>query len=236
MRTKPIVLVVLDGWGVNPSKRGNAIKLANTPNYDFYWNNYPRTKLKAFVEAVGLAQNTIGGSEVGHIHIGAGRVEEQELKIINDAIRDKSFFRNKALLKAIKHAKKNNSALHLIGLLSDGGVHSDYRHLFAILKLCKQHGLGRVYIHAFLDGRDVFPGSAPKYLKELQRQINNVGVGELASVIGRAYAMDRSDKWDRTKLAYELLVEGKGKNKTVEHYLKNFTDRFVPPVVVSKHI
>ena len=217
MRPKPFVMIVLDGVGLNPSTRGNALKLARTPVFDALWKKYPHTKLKAHGRAVGLERGYIGGSEVGHLHMNAGRVVDQELKTINIAIKNGKFFKNETLLKAIRHVKEHKSRLHLIGLLSDGGVHSDIGHLYALLKLAKKHGVYNVFIHAFLDGRDTAPRSANKYLAELEAKIGNkLRVGKVATIIGRAYAMDRTNRWTRTKKAYDLLLKGKGETLRVD--------------------
>ena len=234
-------MIILDGVGLNPSKKGNALALASTPVFDSLWKKYPHTKLTAHGDAVGLEKGYIGGSEVGHLHISAGRTVEQELKTINKSIRNKTFFKNEAFLRAIRHVKKHNSRLHLMGLLSDGGVHSEISHLFALLKLAKQHGIYKVYIHAFLDGRDVGQKSASKYLAELEQQIRKNHVGKIATVIGRAYAMDRAGRWDRTKKAYNLLLKGKGESISADaiftvkkYYKRGFKDEYFPPLVFDK--
>ncbi len=236
---KPLMLVILDGFGLRKEKRGNAVAKAKTPNFNFYWKNYPHCKLKASGEAVGLPKGTLGGSEVGHLNIGAGRIVYQELTRINKAIKNGSFFKNKALLGAINHVKKNNSSLHLIGLLSDAGVHSDYRHLFALLKLAKKNKVNNVYIHVLTDGRDTAPRSALKYIKELKKQIKKLKIGKIATVIGRYYAMDRDKRWNRTEKAYNCIVLAKGlRAKTAEQavknsYEKNVTDEFILPTVIG---
>jgi len=241
MRPKPFVMIILDGVGLHPSKKGNALALASTPIFDSLLKKYPHTKLKAYGTAVGLEKGYIGGSEVGHLHISSGRVVDQELKIINKAIRSSQFSKNEALNKAIKHVKKNSSRLHLMGLLSDGGVHSESEHLFALLKLAKKHKLYNVFIHAFLDGRDVGQRSAKKYIKELETQIDKIHVGTIATIVGRAYPMDRAGRWDRTKKAYNLLLSGKGESLSVDpvfavekYYKKGFRDEYFPPLVFDK--
>jgi len=231
MRPKPFLLIILDGVGLNPSKKGNALALANTPNFDNLWKKYPHSQLKAHGTAVGLEKGYIGGSEVGHLHINAGRLVEQELKTINKSIRSGQFYKNKAFLNAIKYSKR----LHLVGLISDGGVHSEISHLLAILKLAKKHKV-KTYIHAILDGRDTHPKSAKKYIK----QIEDAG-GEIATIIGRAYAMDRANRWERTKRAYNLLVKGRGESLHVDpiyavekYYKKGFSDEYFPPLIFNK--
>ncbi|MBT4540392.1 2,3-bisphosphoglycerate-independent phosphoglycerate mutase [Candidatus Woesearchaeota archaeon] len=232
-----VLLIIRDGWGYskkNARKIGNAVKLAKTPNIDSYEKKYPFTLLKASGKAVGLPSNVEGGSEVGHYTIGAGRIVLQEFEHINKAIASKgkdSFFKNKTLLKAIKHIKKNKSNLHLIGLFSDEGVHATTEHLYALLKLAKQNKVKNVYVHAFLDGRDTPEKSASKYFKEFDKRVKAMGANKksnkntsndktknkkqefnvkIASIVGRYYAMDRDRNWKRTQLAYELLTFGKG--------------------------
>ena len=241
MRPKPFVTIILDGVGLNPSKKGNALALAHTPNFDKYWKKYPHTTLKAHGTAVGLEKGYIGGSEVGHLHINSGRIVEQELKTINKSIRSGQFYKNAAFLKAINYVKKNNSRLHLIGLLSDGGVHSEISHLIALLKLAKKHDVRQVYIHAFLDGRDVPQMSAKRYLMDLEKEIEKIHIGKIATVIGRAYAMDRANRWERTKKAYNLLTKGKGKSLRIDpvyaidkYYDKGHKDEYFPPLVFDK--
>lgn len=239
MAMKPLLLAILDGWGINPRERGNPIKLAHTPNMDHYWKNYPHTTLKAHGEAVGLPKRGLGGSEVAHPVIGGGRRIYQKLTQINNSITDKSFFKNKVLLDAINQVKKKGSNLHLIGMLSDGGVHSHINHLFALLELCAKLKVSP-YIHAFLDGRDTLPQCAEKYLVALQKKFKKLKVGKIASIIGRYYAMDRDHRWDRTKEAYDLLVLGNGYTaddpvsalKTA--YKRGEGDEFVKPTIIDK--
>jgi len=233
---KPLILIIMDGFGLRRSKRGNAVKLANLPNYDYYIKSFPNTKLKASSENVGLPKRTIGNSEVGHLNIGSGRVVFQELTRINKSIKDGSFFKNKVLLSAVRNAKRG---LHLIGLLSDGGVHSSIEHLIALLELCKINGMDNVHLHLFLDGRDVPPKSAIFYLGKLNRKIKKLRIGRIETIIGRYYAMDRDKRWHRTKRAYDLLVKARGKQypdliKAVkEHYKKGITDEFMEPIVLD---
>ncbi|NCB41233.1 MAG: 2,3-bisphosphoglycerate-independent phosphoglycerate mutase [Clostridia bacterium] len=232
---KTTLLIVMDGYGLAPDYPGNAITNAKTPNLDRIFSNYPNTSLKASGKAVGLPDGQMGNSEVGHMNIGAGRIVWQELTKINNAIEEKSFFQNKAICDAMHHAKEKNSALHLIGLLSEGGVHSHISHLFSLLDLAKQLELKDVFIHAFLDGRDVPPSSAEIYIKQLEEHMKVCGVGKIASIAGRYYAMDRDNRWDRVEKAYRCLTEGDGsQGPSAEALLKNAylakeTDEFVTP-------
>jgi len=229
MRPKPFLAIILDGVGINPNRKGNALAIANNPNFDSLWKKYPHTTLKAHGTAVGLEKGYIGGSEVGHLHINAGRLVDQELKTINKSICSGQFYKNEAFLKAMKHKR-----LHLIGLLSDGGVHSDIGHLLALLKLAKKHEV-KTYVHAFLDGRDVHPRSAKKYIEILEKH------SKIATMIGRAYAMDRSNRLRRTKKAINLLFKGRGKSLRVDpiytlekYYKKGFKDEYFPPIIFDK--
>ena len=194
MKKRPVVLCILDGYGLTDRVDGNAVKLANTPNLDDLMAMYPTTTLKACGNAVGLPEGQMGNSEVGHLNIGAGRIVYQSLTLINKAVEDGTFFTNEAFLKAIQHAKDNNSKLHIWGLLSNGGVHSSNEHIYALLKLAKDQGLEKVYVHAFLDGRDVAPDSGADFVQELQDKMNEIGVGQIASISGRYYAMDKEIK------------------------------------------
>ncbi len=236
---RPLILIIMDGFGLRKSKRGNAVKLANLPNYNNYLKIFPNTRLKAAQESVGLPTGAMGNSEVGHLNIGSGRVVLQELTRINKSIKDGSFFKNKVLLNAANGAKKKNRALHLIGLLSDGGVHSSIGHLFALLELCKISGINDVYLHLFLDGRDVPPKSAVSYLRKLNKKLKKLKTGKTATIIGRYYSMDRDKRWHRTKTAYDLLVKARGKQyinpiKAVkENYRKGVTDEFMEPIVLN---
>lgn len=235
---KPVALIILDGFGLRESSHGNAVAQANKPNFDKFWNTYPHTTLTACGEAVGLPEGQMGNSEVGHLNIGAGRIVYQDLTRISKSIRDQEFFENSTLVGAVKHAKENNKKLHLYGLLSDGGVHSHIAHLFALLELAKKEGLDQVYIHAFLDGRDVSPDSAVGYLTELQNKIVEIGIGQIATVQGRYYAMDRDKRWERTEKSYRAMVYGEGPTVTdpiqgvKESYEKSVYDEFVMPTVV----
>lgn len=235
---KPVALIILDGFGLRNDVVGNAVAQANKPNYDRYWSKYPHTTLTASGEAVGLPEGQMGNSEVGHLNIGAGRIVYQDLTRISKSIRDGEFFDNETLLGAVRHVKTNNKKLHLYGLLSDGGVHSHIAHLFALLELAKKEQLEQVYIHAFLDGRDVSPDSAKGYLEQLQAKIEELGVGQIATVQGRYYAMDRDKRWERTEKSYRAMVYGDGPKYTdpikavVESYEKSVYDEFVMPTVI----
>ncbi|MCD9025179.1 2,3-bisphosphoglycerate-independent phosphoglycerate mutase [Cohnella silvisoli] len=235
---KPVALIILDGFGLRESKHGNAVALANKPNFDRYWNTYPHTTLTASGEAVGLPEGQMGNSEVGHLNIGSGRIVYQDLTRISKSIRDQDFYDNSTLLGAVRHAKDNNKKLHLYGLLSDGGVHSHIAHLFALLELAKKEGLEQVYIHAFLDGRDVSPDSAVGYLTQLQAKIEQVGVGRVATIQGRYYAMDRDKRWERTEKSYRAMVYGDGPTAVdpvqavKESYENSVYDEFVMPTVI----
>lgn len=239
MKGKQHLIMILDGVGLNDETQGNAFKLANKPNIDKYIIKYPNTYLECSGLAVGLPEGQMGNSEVGHTNIGAGRIIYQELTRITKEIEEKRFFENKELKQAVLNAKNNNSALHLMGLVSDGGVHSHIKHLYALLELAKQNDLKNVYVHAFLDGRDTAPTSAIDYLKQLEEKIKELGVGKIATVVGRYYAMDRDKRYDRVKLAYDLLVSGVGaKFKTVQKAVENSYeteefDEFVKPIVIT---
>ena len=242
---KPIVLTIMDGFGFNPEKNGNAIDFAKTPNLDKIFSECPTTQIGASGMDVGLPEGQMGNSEVGHTNIGAGRVVYQELTRITKSISDGDFFTNKAFLNAVENCKKNDSALHLMGLLSDGGVHSHIEHLYALVKLAKDNGLERVYIHALLDGRDVPPASAADYIDTLNNKLKEIGCGKLATVLGRFYGMDRDNRWERVSSAYSALVYGDGivtddAASAVRHSYtvkdeegKYLTDEFVIPTVVS---
>jgi 2,3-bisphosphoglycerate-independent phosphoglycerate mutase len=194
MKKRPIVLCIMDGYGLTDKINGNAVKLANTPNLDDLMELYPTTTIKACGNAVGLPEGQMGNSEVGHLNLGAGRTVYQSLTLINKAVKDGTFYQNEKFLNAIKHVKENNSKLHIWGLLSNGGVHSSNEHIYALLQLAKNEGLEKVYVHAFLDGRDVAPDSGADFVQELQDKINEIGVGQIASVSGRYYAMDRDKR------------------------------------------
>ncbi|KAB8132171.1 2,3-bisphosphoglycerate-independent phosphoglycerate mutase [Gracilibacillus oryzae] len=238
-QNKLAALIILDGYAIRDEVKGNAVKQANTPNFDRYWNNYPHNQLTASGEAVGLPEGQMGNSEVGHLNIGAGRIVYQSLTRVNLSIKDGEFFENKVILKAIDHAKTNNKALHVFGLLSDGGVHSHIDHIFAVLKLAADSGLKKVYLHAFLDGRDVNQKSAKTYIIQALDKMKEFGVGEIATISGRYYSMDRDKRWDRVKKSYDAMVYGDGPKYTdpievVEDSYKNeIYDEFVIPSVIT---
>ncbi|SEC39987.1 2,3-bisphosphoglycerate-independent phosphoglycerate mutase [Paenibacillus sp. GP183] len=238
-RPKPVALIILDGFGLRSDTQGNAVAQAKKPNYDRYWSTFPHTTLTACGEAVGLPEGQMGNSEVGHLNIGAGRIVYQDLTRISKSIRDGDFFHNEMLLGAVRYAKTNKKKLHLFGLLSDGGVHSHIQHLFSLLDLAKQEGLDQVYIHAFLDGRDVAPDSAKMYMEQLLQKIAEVGVGKIGTVQGRYYAMDRDKRWERTEKSYRAMVYGEGPRYTdpmaaiLESYAKSEFDEFVIPSVIA---
>mgnify|MGYP001218777381 FL=1 len=238
MSKKPTVLLILDGYGLNDNKDANAIAMAKTPNMDKLMDEYPFVKGNASGMAVGLPEGQMGNSEVGHINIGAGRIVYQELTRITKEIQDGDFFKNTALLATIDNCKRNNSDLHLFGLLSDGGVHSHNTHLYALLEFAKQQGVKNVYVHAFLDGRDTPPASGKGYIEELGEKMKILGVGKIATVMGRYYAMDRDNRWDRVEKAYRAMVYGEGNtansavNAVQESYDNEKYDEFVIPAVV----
>ena len=242
---RPVVLCIMDGFGNNPSEYGNAIKAANTPRLDALMRDYPMTYIGASGMDVGLPDGQMGNSEVGHTNIGAGRVVYQELTRITKSIQDGDFFEKEAFVKAIENSKKNNSAFHLIGLVSDGGVHSHNTHLYGLLELARKNGLDKVYVHALLDGRDVPPASGVEYLEELEAKMKEIGVGKIATVMGRFYAMDRDNIWDRVGMAYNAMVNGEGIHsdsaveavkksyETIDEDGKYLTDEFVMPTVIN---
>ncbi len=241
MSRKPVVLMVLDGYGLNDRQEGNAIAMANTPVMDKLMKECPFVKGNASGMAVGLPDGQMGNSEVGHMNIGAGRIIYQDLTSITKAIEDGDFFENEAMLEAIDNCKKNNSDLHLWGLLSDGGVHSHNTHVYGILELCKREGFDRVYVHPFLDGRDTPPASGKDYVAELVDKMKEIGVGKVASLSGRYYAMDRDNRWDRVEKAYASLVYGEGETAEdpvqamADSYAKDVTDEFVLPTVITEN-
>ena len=240
MSKKPTVLMILDGYGLNDRVDGNAVAQAKTPVMDALMKEYPFVKGNASGMAVGLPEGQMGNSEVGHLNMGAGRIVYQELTRITKEIQDGTFFENPALLDAVNNCKKNNSALHLFGLLSDGGVHSHITHLYGLLELAKRNGLEKVYVHCFLDGRDTPPASGKGYAEQLEAEMKKIGVGEIASVMGRYYAMDRDNNYDRVKLAYDALTKGEGLKAASgpegiqASYDRDETDEFVKPTVVEK--
>ena len=237
MKKIPTVLLIMDGFGLAPADAGNAIAAAKTPELDALFASCPHTQLDASGEAVGLPAGQIGNSEVGHTNIGAGRVVYQDLPRITNAVRDGSFFENPAYVEAMDAAKSGGGALHLLGLLSDGGVHSHIEHLFALLEMAKRRGLTRVYVHAFLDGRDVGPRTGAGYVRALREKCEALACGSVATVMGRFYAMDRDKRWERLQRAYDAMVRGVGlrEDDPVAAILKSYdggvTDEFVEPVV-----
>ena len=240
MSKKPVMLMILDGFGIAEKSEGNAVALANKPNFDRLVKEYPNTQLQASGMAVGLPEGQMGNSEVGHLNIGAGRIVYQELTRITKAIEDGDFFENEALMKAMKNAKENNASLHLMGLLSDGGVHSHIDHLKGLLEFAKKEGLQKVYVHAFMDGRDVPPSSGKDFIIKAEEMMKEVGVGQIATVSGRYYAMDRDNRWERVQLAYNAIVLGEGEkaSSAIEaidnSYHDEKTDEFVLPCVIEE--
>ncbi|WP_207511834.1 2,3-bisphosphoglycerate-independent phosphoglycerate mutase [Longitalea luteola] len=238
MQTNKTILVIMDGWGLGKVKSSDAIQNANTPFVSSLYAKYPNTTLTTCGELVGLPDGQMGNSEVGHLNLGAGRIVYQELQRINVAVRDGSFFKNEVLLNAIRYSKDNKKPLHLIGLVSDGGVHSHTNHLKALVTLCAKEGVQDVFIHAFTDGRDTDPKSGLGYVTDLQRHLNET-TGKIASVSGRYYAMDRDKRWERVKLAYDALVNGIGEKATdalkaiEQSYAANVTDEFIKPTIIS---
>lgn len=230
---KKILLCIMDGIGLTKEKKYNAVYNAKTPMLDKLWDNYPTCLLEASGECVGLPKGQMGNSEVGHTNIGAGRIVYQSLELINSKIKDKSFFSNEEFLSVINHVKENNSKLHLIGLLSDGGVHSHINHLFSLLELAKKEKVNKVYIHIFTDGRDVSPSSGIKYIDALEKKINKLHIGKIASISGRYYGMDRDNRWDRIEKCYKVLTEETSvrnvKKVWKESHDKNITDEFIEP-------
>lgn len=238
---KPLILMILDGFGC-ASEKGNAINAAKTPNIDNLFSSNPITQIGASGMDVGLPDGQMGNSEVGHTNIGAGRIVYQELTRITKSIQDGDFFENEALCGAVDNAVRNNTALHLMGLLSDGGVHSHNKHLYGILELAKRKGLKEVYVHAFLDGRDVPPSSGKAFVADCVAEMEKIGVGKIASVMGRYYAMDRDNRWDRVEKAYAAMVYGEGNHNAnpvhavEESYKNDITDEFVVPSVIDSGV
>lgn len=238
--TKPVILTILDGVGLREEKKGNAFAEANTPNFDYLWNNYPHAKLEASGQLVGLPKGQMGNSEVGHMNIGAGRIVYQPLELINKSIEDKEFFQTEELLKVMNHVKGNNSKLHLIGLISDGGVHSHIDHLIALLDMCKEQNIKKLYLHLFTDGRDVLPQSAYTYIKQVEDKLQELGIGTIATIGGRYYGMDRDNNYDRLKKAYDAIVNGVGETTlTIKEYIEDsyskeeYDEFFIPAVFDS---
>ena len=236
----PLALIVIDGWGYSVAREGNAIALAQTPFYDELSEKYPSTLLEAHGSRVGLPAGVMGNSEVGHLNIGSGRVIRMDVSLVDHEIDTGAFFRNAVLTNAVDKARHPKRALHLMGLCSDGQVHSSLTHLYALLKMAKDHGLDRVFVHCFLDGRDTPPSSGTTYVSALQRKLTEIGCGEIATVVGRYYAMDRDKRWERTQRAYELLTKAIGYRATDpveairESYERGVTDEFVEPVTIVR--
>ncbi len=237
----PVALIIMDGWGLRKERQYNAPKLAKTPYLDFLIKKYPHSRLKACGTDVGLPRNFQGNSEVGHLNIGAGRIVFQALTKINDSIHDKTFFGNKAFLSAINNCRKHGSALHLMGLVQREGVHAMSDHLIALLELAKQNKISKVYIHAFTDGRDTPPKSANSHIRFVENKINKLGIGEIKTVIGRFYSMDRDKRWQRIKTAYDCINNGKGervkswKEAISRAYSEHDTDEFIKPKIIGKY-
>lgn len=235
---KPVCLIILDGWGINPKKEGNAVAMAKTPVMDSLLSTYPHSTLDAAGEAVGLPQGQMGNSEVGHLNLGSGRTVYQDITKINKSISDGDFFHNPALMGAIGYVRAHGSSLHLMGLLSDGGVHSHIDHLYALLIVAKNAGLKKVYIHAFLDGRDVPPRSANQYIIQAEAKMEELEIGTIATVSGRYYAMDRDNRWERIRLAYNALTLGVGETSLSASdavqaaYERGENDEFVKSTVI----
>ena len=238
---KPIVLAILDGYGLREETHGNAVKLANNPIFTKLWETYPHTTLTASGRLVGLPEGQMGNSEVGHMNIGAGRIVYQPLELINKAIEDQEFFDNEELKKVMHHVKENGSKLHLMGLISDGGVHSHINHLLALLDMCKKEEINNVYLHLFTDGRDVPPRSAYTYIEKVEEKISELGIGTIASISGRYYAMDRDNNYDRLEKAYDVIVNNLGEvqNSPREYieksYQENITDEFFLPAKFTEN-
>ncbi len=238
---KPLVLVILDGWGINKNKEGNAVALAKTPVFDDLWSRYPHSELKASGSAVGLPKKQSGNSEAGHMNIGAGREIKQDAVVVNESIADRTFFKNPAFIQTIRSVKKNKSRLHLMGLLTGTqSAHANQSHLYSFLSLAKKEGLNEVYLHLFTDGRDSTPTAGLHYLKDLLKEIKRLGLGRIATITGRYYAMDRIKKWERTQAAYQNLTLGNGEQvqdvvqAVKNYYARGITDEFIPPTVIRK--
>ncbi|HET7578693.1 MAG TPA: 2,3-bisphosphoglycerate-independent phosphoglycerate mutase, partial [Bacillales bacterium] len=240
MAKQPVALVILDGFGCRDEKKGNAVAQAEKPNFDRYWGKYPHSHLTACGKAVGLPEGQMGNSEVGHLNIGAGRVVYQNLSRVNLSIEEGEFFEKKPFLEAMNYVKEHGSNLHIFGLLSDGGIHSHIDHLYALLKLASDEKVENVYIDGFLDGRDVGPQTAKTYIKALQEKMNEYGVGEISTLSGRYYSMDRDQRWDRIEKSYRAMVYGEGPQYSDpieavnDSYENEIYDEFVLPSVMTK--
>ena len=241
MNNRPLLVVIMDGFGITKDNYGNAISMANTPNLDDIFNNCPYTELEASGTIVGLPEGQMGNSEVGHMNIGAGRIVYQDLTYINKCISDNTFQNNKKLCTAMETVLRNDSCLHIMGLVSDGGIHSDVKHLYEILKLASKYNLKKVYVHAWTDGRDTAISSAKDYVTELEKFMSELGTGEIATICGRFYSMDRDKRNERTEQAYECMVNAKGKKfkesfKFIEEsYNAEITDEFIKPGVKENY-
>lgn len=237
MQKSRAILIILDGWGIGPDYPGNAIKLAHTPTMTMLTTTFPHTELVASGESVGLPRGEDGNTETGHLNLGAGRIVYQDLPRINMAIASGIFLQNKAFLKAVEHVKTNNSSMHLLGLIGQGGVHSSNEHLYALMRLCKEQKLSNVYLHLITDGRDSGPKSSPMYLEQVKKEIEEIGVGQIATVMGRYYAMDRDHRWERIQVAYDALIGGIGETTPdllgtiAKRHAQNENDEFIKPIL-----
>lgn len=237
---KPVVLCILDGVGLRDEEYGNAFKNAKTPFLDYLWKKFPHTKLEASGVSVGLPSNTMGNSEVGHMNIGAGKIVYQPSQFINEEIKEAHFFENKNLIDAMNYVKDNRVSMHLMGLMSDAGVHSLLGHLFAILDMAKEYGIDNLYIHGFSDGRDTSPNSALEYFNKVNDKLNSLGIGKISTIMGRYYGMDRDNRWDRVEKAYNCIVNGIGNvsdsfsDAILDSYSRNITDEFIEPTILDK--
>src|SRR5215470_7715025 len=240
-RPKPLILIILDGWGYRAETKANAIALARKPIYDRLLREYPNTLIHTSGPFVGLPEGQMGNSEVGHLNIGAGRIVHMDITRIDLLIQSGEFSKHPLLVEAMKHARSGERRLHLFGLLSDGGVHSQQAHLYALLKMAKQQGVDRVFVHAFMDGRDTLPTNGAGYLEQLQQKMREYSCGTIASVNGRYYAMDRDRRWERIAKAFHVMVRGNGETATYadavegvkESYNKDVTDEFIVPFVCA---
>src|SRR5437764_921420 len=241
MRPKPLVLVILDGWGYRAETKANAVALGRKPTYDRLLREYPNTLSHTSGPYVGLPEGQMGNSEVGHLNIGAGRIVHMDITRIDLMIQNGEFFSHPVLLQAMKHARSGERRLHLFGLVSDGGVHSQQAHLYALLKMAKENGVERVFVHAFMDGRDTLPTSGAGYLEQLQQKMREYNVGQVASVNGRYYAMDRDRRWERIAKAFNAMVDGRSEAPSTtdavqgirESYNRGVTDEFIVPFVCT---
>ena len=240
MKNRPLALIIIDGWGYSPKREGNAIALANTPVYDVICAKYPQTLLAASGLRVGLTPDTPGNSEVGHLNIGAGRIVQTDIARIKHAVKTRKFFDNKVLKEVFENAKKHNSSVHLIGLLSDGDVHSSPENLFSLLRMAKNEGLKDVFVHPILDGRDVSPRTADIYAEALEIKMADIGIGRIATLCGRYYAMDKDKNWERTARAYTMLVHSEGERATDamaairSSFLRGISDEFIQPIILEE--